>query len=808
MSHSKEFNKALDLCRKAASSDFFSFEKKALMGSDGQDSQFEQAFSNLAHAYVKDKAPTLLDYEVGFQLLDRNDDNTKATGMFGFKVGKQWLYAPVFFLNGDMKGTELLYLKDQDQFVPLIEDWLNYILQRKPAVLGDTTDRNLQRLGVLSPDLQSFSRPPAKYASAGGMEKGAEAFAYFSTYSPFTDPKYKDLPTFPDFLKSAGLSMVESFIKLGEAYPALMEAAVKIYGMDTIKESIKEAAKKIKWIKQQIVGDTEPEDEEAPLKPKGVLEAYNGHVTQKVIRKNAEKLEILTAKTIEQRGVDLEPSDLDKENIITEGFSVKDERPEAAVAYEIQTKLSLTNPSETGIFDLMVGHTKFSKCLVVLGPITQSGSKTFATIVDLDSKEYINTHPGNVWARERATQKDEYADLTKGLPKIGSKDLAKGKFYMILEDGVREGSCPFRIVDKISSDDAETIYEVEFKDYSYSARPAALPDLKVKETYWGYGKDRDSDGMGCCSCYSKLHVTNKVNGGIRNLNGELYVPGDYKVFAFKDVGEYESPTLNDSYFAKELDLTKAIYEKTAKLEVRHTGTVVSINGYEFDKVAAVIHLIKGWHLREKQAKDIVKNAALAKVVSYRVMFPESFGNYMAKTAAPGDPMDPNMQGITAAPPFPSQPVGVEPAMLNSVAAQYPQQESVPAFMQTNSMSNQQIYDPRMPDVNAIQTAMQAAQTGQKEILDTSMIGSLLNNNRDDSMIDKHIGTLMAGLDRIGRILFSFYQHGEKFSDRYGDDDIEDLEEKLRDAFEAMGKLTIYLKQRSVEPMQDEGFDGE
>src|SRR5262245_60940239 len=70
----------------------------------GQDTQFEGAFANLAHAYMRDKAPKLLDYEVGFQLIEKNNENTKAVGVFGFKVGDQWLYAPVFFLNGDLKG--------------------------------------------------------------------------------------------------------------------------------------------------------------------------------------------------------------------------------------------------------------------------------------------------------------------------------------------------------------------------------------------------------------------------------------------------------------------------------------------------------------------------------------------------------------------------------------------------------------------------------------------------------------------------------------------------------------------------------
>ena len=99
--------------------------KIATLGGKGDDVPFEQAFSNLAHAYLQDKAPGLMDHEVGFQLLDRNAENTKAVGVFAFKVGSLWLYAPMFFLNGDLKGHELLYLKNQDMFVPLKENWIN-----------------------------------------------------------------------------------------------------------------------------------------------------------------------------------------------------------------------------------------------------------------------------------------------------------------------------------------------------------------------------------------------------------------------------------------------------------------------------------------------------------------------------------------------------------------------------------------------------------------------------------------------------------------------------------------------------------
>ena len=78
-------------------------QKRADIGGD-PDRSFEQSFSSLAYAYIQDKAPGLLDYLVGFQLVDRNEDNTKAIGVFGFKVGDEWVYAPIFFLAGDMKG--------------------------------------------------------------------------------------------------------------------------------------------------------------------------------------------------------------------------------------------------------------------------------------------------------------------------------------------------------------------------------------------------------------------------------------------------------------------------------------------------------------------------------------------------------------------------------------------------------------------------------------------------------------------------------------------------------------------------------
>ena len=820
---SKETMRNLRECRSLMQNEitnFFGLEKTATLGGDGNDGQFEQAFSNLAHAFIKDKAPSLLDHEVGFQLMDRNEDNTKAVGIFGFKVGTQWLYAPVFFLNGDMKGTELLYMKAQDQFVPLKENWLNYILQRKPNVMGEEVNRNLQQLGVMSPDLQAFSRPPAKFASAGCMEDGEAAFAHFATTNPLSDKKFADLKTLPEFLKGAGVEVVKSLIKGMEAFPDIAEAIELTYGMDAIKKAAAEAvandktAGKMKWIKQTEVNKDEDDDDEedlGPKKPNGVLEAYNGNVSQKLMRQKAGAIAILTVKTVIQRGIGFEPTDKEKEDIATEGFSVRDERPETAVAYEVQTPLTLSSPSCTGVFDILCRPTAFCKSMVLYGPVGPKGSVSFATVIDLDGgdKKWTNIHPGNLWARSREVQKDEYREYLDKLPEAKPKTIKEGGLYVLV--GVnKDCTLPFLVDEKIDSDDAMTSYKVHFKDYASADRPANMPPLNGKnvDSYWGYNRDAHSYG---CGCSTILYLTNKSGGRMRNMNNELYVPQGMKVIELAKPGDdghgdrSEKPAIQ---YGNQLDVQKAIFEKTSALEVRHTGSEVSVNGTRLDKTAAVIHLIKNWCLREKQARAIVSNAAYKKVVNYRVAFPEGYASFF-KTAAPGDQIDQTMRSTTGAPPFPSPPTGLEQTMLGSVQSIYPQQEALPVMPSSvNLVGNEQVYDPRLPDPRTMALGYKAQQTGQKEVFDTSMIGSLLKNVRSDSIVDKYLGDLMKGMDRIGRILFSFYWHGEEMQDKYGKKDMPELEESLRNAFEAVGDVLIFLKQKTVEPFPEEGYNSD
>jgi hypothetical protein len=143
----------------------------------------------------------------------------------------------------------------------------------------------------------------------------------------------------------------------------------------------------------------------------------------------------------------------------------------------------------------------------------------------------------------------------------------------------------------------------------------------------------------------------------------------------------------------------------------------------------------------------------------------------------------------------------------------PQVTTQQDFMGVPEMSAQQtdpsVYDNNpeaMPDPASVQTANNAAQTGQKEVFDASMISGLLKAVRDTTLVDRYLGDLMKALDSLGRLMMSFYYHQEEFADRYGQSEMPEMEDALRNSFEDLGDLVISLRTHSVEPDEADTSD--
>lgn len=776
----------------------------------GQDVPFEQAFSNLAHAYIKDKAPKLLDYEVGFQLIEKNQENTKAVGVFGFKVGSQWLYAPVFFLNGDLKGHELLYIKSQDAFVPLKENWLNYLLGRKPSILGEGVNRNLNQLGVMPPNLYQLSRSPQKFASASPVMQ-SWAYDAVAALAHAGSEQIDTSLSLEGFLKDAGAPAVRMLLEGCKQFPKIALALDKFYGPDFLERMVKHARSDScgsGMLRSSALDNSPPRKIAVPQKSTKKLKMdsiFGGSMQPK----SAGSLKVITMDQVEHRGVDVihDLSKDDKEKLIRERVVMKDTRDdkEVSIAYNVQTKLELQNPDKTSVYEVLVKPDEFKKCVVIMGPYGQRGRQTFCTVIQLDGEHrWVNTHPSNIWTK--STYDDEaYKKWWEALPDADSLPGERKLCVLIGLSG--EGTCPFRTRESYGSDPTESkLYDVSFRDYADHARAGWLPDRSRYQGHFDY----DADAVNG----ERIRLTGKPGARMRSSGGDLWVPAGYKKLMLvkppKKKGDGDADDEPCCFYDSDpgplqlgnfLDLQIFIHGHTSPLKILSDGENVTVDGTKYDKVAALVHLCKVVGLREKQARQCIERAELDWTTQRRI---SEFRIY--KQAAPGAPIGDMVAGAPGAPAFPDPYVGADPLSGGNIPTMQESEHSLPVQDLSASRTDRSIYDPRSPDPKSMAVAQHAAQTGQKEVFDTSMLGALLKSVRSDNMVDRYLGDMMKGMDRTGRVLFNYYWHGEEFEDRYGKQDMPELEDGLRNSFESQGDVALKLKQKAVDADPNEGMN--
>jgi hypothetical protein len=831
------------------------FFKEASIGGE-QEQGFEQAFSSLAYAYLKDKSPRLLDYIVGFQLVDRNEDNTKAIGVFGFKVGDQWLYAPTFFLNGDLKGHELLYIKKQDAFVPMKENWVNYLISRKPHVLGEGSEMTTHQLGGLTPNLMRLARPPigTKYGSdtlRPEVQEWAIPFIPFAMSLMLKQAK----SLYPEHVKTAGdkelnfKAITEQPFKaamastasrfdlrnfLGEfpllktafeqcymRYPLIKQGFDRFYGPNFFKEMAETQKQSIDSLvtRAQANGLYKAAAPSYIVPPKkGKKPSFSIMPEEKEEKKANAGLTIFVLDgdgQVVKQALDVDETaqgtitenlpeldDEERKKLLNDTVLIKDKRdPHAkSMAYNTQVRLDLSNPDQTGLFEVLEKPGKFDEMLVLVNPQSGRGEENMCTVVrKSDPRAWKNCDRNNLYVRQNRQPTDtDFKKWVEGLDGVTS--LKKGGTYIALNE---EGGCtaPFRV----KEDFGDGNYRVDWEDH-----------IPWSESNWRREsvKDDVSDyDFHYHSWDAKVWINKRKGCKLRAVNGELSIPDYFKILKLKDppkppkkkdgtLFSYmgEASPIHDEGESREppvmpgniKDVQLMLHKEARQFKLVDIGGnevwVRSINGDErMSKKAALICLVRDHGLDEHQAREMIKEAAVCAVRQKPAIF---LVKYAFKY-----PLQPG----PSAPAIPEPMRGTEQNGYNSVPAQYPQEEFLPVDEMSSYQTDPQIYDPfYQPDQGAMQVAQQASQSGQKEVFDTAMIGGMLKSVRQDSLVDKYLGDLMKALDKLGRILFMFYWHQEEFEDRYGKQDLPELEDSLRNAFEVLGDVCLFLKEKTVQ----------
>jgi len=768
-----------DVCRSKARSGHI--KRADLGGASGDSQSFEAAFSNLANAYLKDKAPQLIDHMLGFQLLEKNEDNDRAVGVFGFKVGPQLIYAPVFFLNGELRGHELMYLKESDTFVPMKENWVNYILNRKPNVIGEEVGQGLGQLGISRPSLNQFRESPGKYASDNWLGQGMPGL--MASLGSATRPE----PKVPELLKTSAFASM-AFLNLLDGYPTLAKPIVQHYGKDIVKQAIKtagtvltavpiEPAQKKRTVKTGSIWETKTElDKAREADP---------------IKTGSLKIWVYDGTSGCRRGL----SEKQAEQLERDGVYIKDDRYDTSKAYKVQEPMALQNPDETGHYDILCKPDSFEKCLYIHAPHGKRGRKPNGVLVRIGDgdKAWTETHPGAIFAIEKYAGR-EYNDWFNDLPNADS-GLTVGATYVLLTP-TGAGTTVFEVESSEPAEGDEKCYAVWWRNHYGARRPDHLPP--VAERCYEYDND----------CEGADHIViNRYKGKkfVARLNS-LYVPPGAKALKIKDPPKSEDGCCNPSVGCcgesdssdppalrpgNHVDLQLGLYKTSAELVVMNNGTEAVVNGSRSTPKGALLSLVRQYGLREKAARDLLKEAQVKRGVKCRI-----------KLAAPYD----LIASAPSAPSFPEQEISSDFFFGSDLPATYGQEEEFPVPGLEGMPMNQRPLMNEPPEPMLAQQVMQAASTGQKEVLDTSLLSNLLKGTQNDTLIDRHLPDLMKGLDSLGRLLFNLYWHHDKFEDRYGSNNLPELEDAMRNSFESMGDVTLELKQKTVEPYPDEAVD--
>ena len=191
--------------------------------------QAEQSLSDLSMTELGDRLPALLPYLLGFELINSNDEKTRAAGILGFDIGGERILIPCLFLNGRIRGMEMMYLSDTDTFVSATPQWVEYLTSRSTGVTGAPDPAGDRTGTVPSAALRIFNREPqiTKRAGLDMFEKFIDLDKALSDSSS----------TFISVLKSMGKKAYLDFMTdITENHPELFGKIAEYYDITELEK--------------------------------------------------------------------------------------------------------------------------------------------------------------------------------------------------------------------------------------------------------------------------------------------------------------------------------------------------------------------------------------------------------------------------------------------------------------------------------------------------------------------------------------------------------------------------------------------
>ena len=778
-----------------AAPQFGSITKYAVGNDISSKQQLEQDFANLAFTFVRDRAPSLMPYMVGFEIVENTPDGSKAVGIFGYQVGDKIYTVPVFFINNQIKGMDMLRSNSENMFFPLRESWINSILNRQVVSLGSATeeDPNKLRQTMSYPNFEFLARPPL---TGTGVKLASEA------------------------ISGAWNDMRDRVIELLEkdaAFQRSVAGAVSAYTGAELPQEPAGNSELINWIKTRggvkCAVALSRQLQHIPFL-KAASSFYNIKdllITEfdAKLQKAAAKLELVTESSC------CTLSEEDKKELIRNSFTLVDRRPseELSDVYRVDLNEALTSPDKPGKYNIVLAGGKCIESFIMREAgaadscfiLFKGSSGTIVTRGSFDRVLTVSPVSGTAGV---TAEKDLDELFREGKSaediKIGGDD----NYLFIDKAGNAFG--PFRV--KGTTRDSSGVLQLAV-DHRYVDRIAG-----GRKNYYGVTDSHSNCIVTDVSNVSTIIFTNKSGKCVRS-GDTLIVPADsYRaVPVMADCCPYE--------FRKQLQLG-TLEDLHYELSAKAAGHIIKVSCDLGSKVDILVDGESAAHgLTQKEAMCKLAGDYGMGVPDVREMLTEVGANRISKRLV----FVKKAQQVYMPEIMPQQMTTDQQLGINSVAPYIisqrgqTQQGALPQWQNSLPGSginigseaamqggfgvdpNAQNADPAMYG-DPVALAQQAAATGQQQVFDQSAIGSLTQNADINNTIDSMIPGFLQSLSNLGSLLFLFYWKRDDFIERYGAQDMDDFENQLRSVFKNFGEFVLKARQKSIDTV-DEVFTG-
>lgn len=840
--------------------------------------QFEDDFGQLAYQFVNDRAPALVPYMLGFEVVDRNEDGSKAVGIFGYKVDQDYYYIPAFFLNNQVRGVDMILNKKTNQFVPLTEKWIDYVIDKHSIQIGTPADNEV-RDTMRNPDLTFVRRPRTALGPFGKTAEEApwtmkEAWEHIkeATAKAAGDPKFKEM--FAGICGQVEKSAEATYIK------DFME---KVGGPECMLSFLK-SMRDVEFADAAL---TLYKDAEAFWTEKTANAKIHVERMKKVAAARPKVRVVGSTDGLVKASQDTPPSDVGEEDkpltveenarqIVEHDFTIDDSRPaeEAATVTDDKALVDFEHrfnpPDGVGRYNFMMSDGVAREGVLLNSVVSPSCGKDMTFVLFEDNGNVLaEACPRAVMTTEfeEGSVKDEKGDDLKKLydkavslssVEVGNEERDGNPYLFIDDKGNAAG--PFGIKFVISDGD-----HIRFgTGYCSDCRVVTPNSSGLNESYgfmdWNL-RDRfhDEDGRpanngyrGCCDapceeCSDSDFVTVGTFSGLpKKTSAGVIIPKDWKALKLKVVKRWapyvenekpEDRNVREAKYAKEYAEFKSKYtfasamdilqemrsEGIERIKVASDGVNyhVAVDGAKrrhgpMNYKEASIDLVTRFGMRPRRAFSVLSKAASEGSTMLLVKIPSLVQH--EKTAQDnlvGVSMPAPLEQIPAVDPYSGIPVYQSP-YIDMTQGQFTGVPGLPpeggytkginiGGEMERTMGAGEYPDEHdsmgegaLPiDEEARRLAEDAAKAGQRHVFDQAAIGGLTKVYDTANVVDSYIPDFMDTIDRLGRILFLFYWKHEDFNQRYGSDDVVQMEDALRNVFKQLGELTLQLKEKSV-----------